>query len=261
MVTHSAAEWFALCKEENKLQISLRRHIHRVDDYVVKIDLAAKEPDFYGDHNDPRITRLLSENAKAATALVSKYTSIPVPRFVEDGVYRYNDGVDRYYSVWDYIEGLSLEDIWTPLSAEKKHGLLQQLRNFIVQLKRVPNPYSQKFAVGTLCSTGELLNDPGNPKKAGSFWHHNGPFKTVEDYRDAVKELYDYEPVFTPQSSTTFDHMDWFTCNVLVNSNADEIVGLLDWEKAGFIPDPEDNFLRGAAPEVKQRNDWLALFD
>ena len=261
MVILSAAEWFALCKEDNKLQVSLRRHIHRVDSYVVKIDLLATDPDVYGDYNDPRITRLLSENAKAATALVSKHTSIPVPQFVEDGVYCDKDGVARYYSVWGYIEGVLLEDIWISLSTEKKQGLLQQLRDFIVQLKRVPNPYSQKFAVGTLCSTGELLNDPGNPEKGGSFWRHNGPFKTVEDYRDAVKELYSYEPSFTPKSPATFDHMDWFTCNVLVDGNAEQIVGLLDWEKAGFIPDPRDNFLRGAAPEVKQRNVWLTLFD
>ena len=55
--------------------------------------------------------------------------------------------------------------------------------------------------------------------------------------------------------------MDWFMCNVLVDSTVNQIVGLLDWEKAGFIPDPGDNFLRGATLEARQRNEWLALFD
>src|SRR5579862_3622651 len=158
------------CKEENKLQVSLRRHIHRVDNYVIKIDLSAEEPDFYGDVNDPRITRLLSENAKQTTPLVSKYTSIPVPSFIADGIHCFQDGISRYYSVWDYIDGVSLEDVWDDLDTKKKHQLLCQLRLFIAQLSNVPNPYPQRFAVGTLCSTGELLNDPGNPADEGRFW-------------------------------------------------------------------------------------------
>jgi hypothetical protein len=85
MPLHTPTEWLSLCKEENKLQPSLRRHIHRVGNYVVKIDLAADEPDAYGDRNDPRLTRLLSENAKAATEFVVATTAIPIPTFVEDG--------------------------------------------------------------------------------------------------------------------------------------------------------------------------------
>jgi hypothetical protein len=99
METGRAEELLKRCTEENKLQISLRRHIHRVDNYVVKIDLSAAESDFYGDLNDPRITRLLSENAKEATALVSKYTSIPVPSFVT----WYASRCGRYHSVLQHL--------------------------------------------------------------------------------------------------------------------------------------------------------------
>src|SRR5579859_42315 len=261
MNTVRAEELLKRCTEENKLQISLRRHIHRVDNYVIKIDLSAEEPDFYGDLNDPRITRLLSENAKEATALVSKYTSIPVPSFVRDGIYRCVDGISRYYSIWDYIEGVSLEDVWAAISTGKKLELLCQLRSFIVQLKNIPNPHPQRFAVGTFCSTGELLNYPGNPADGESFWRNNGPFGSAEDYRNKVKLLYGYDPGFPLHGRAVFDHMDWFTCNVLVDSNADNVVGLLDWEKAGFIPDPRDNFVRGATLEAKRRNEWLTLFD
>jgi aminoglycoside phosphotransferase (APT) family kinase protein len=261
METGRAEELLKRCTEENKLQISLRRHIHRVDNYVVKIDLSAAESDFYGHLNDPRITRLLSENAKEATALVSKYTSIPAPSFVRDGMYRGVDGISRYYSIWDYIDGVSLEDVWGSLSVGKKRELLSQLRSFIVQLRNIPNPYPQRFAVGTLCSTGELLNDPGNPADEGSFWRNNGPFSSLDLYRKKVKVLYRYDPDFPPQCRPVFDHMDWFTCNVLVDSTVNQIVGVLDWEKAGFIPDPRDNFLRGTTLEARKRNEWLALFD
>src|SRR5438552_2355270 len=47
MPIHTPDEWLSLCKEENKLQLSFRRHIYRVNNYVVKIDLDASEPDVY----------------------------------------------------------------------------------------------------------------------------------------------------------------------------------------------------------------------
>src|SRR5271170_6511813 len=99
MPIRSGDEWLALCKEENKLQVPLRRHIYRIDNYVVKIDLAADEPDEYGDFNDPVITRLLSENAKAMTELVSNATTIPMPRFIEDGYLSGFNGARCYFSV------------------------------------------------------------------------------------------------------------------------------------------------------------------
>src|SRR5208282_6089162 len=120
MPIHSGPGWLALCKEENKLQISLRRHIYRVNNYVVKIDLAVNEPDEYGDFNEPEITRLLDENAKAMTELVAKTTTIPVPQFVEDGYLSGNNAASRYFSVWKYIDGYSLEERWDQLTIKQK---------------------------------------------------------------------------------------------------------------------------------------------
>src|SRR5271167_564223 len=120
MLIRSGAEWLALCKEKNKLQVSLRRHIHQVDNYIVKIDLAANEPDYYGDFNDPLITRLLDENAKAMTGLVANATTIPVPQFVEDGYLSGYNGASCYFSVWKYINGYSLEERWDQLMMKQK---------------------------------------------------------------------------------------------------------------------------------------------
>ena len=147
------------------------------------------------------------------------------------------------------------------MDSDGQERILQQLRLFIKQLRNVPNPNKDKYAVGTLCSTGELLNDPCNPSKHGSFWQHNGPFQTVQEYADKVNELYDYEPRFEVDTPATFDHMDWFPCNVLVDEKCERVVGLLDWEKAGFIPDPIDNFLRGASIESRRKHQWLSLFN
>jgi hypothetical protein len=263
MPRRSPAEWLALCTENNKLQISLRRHIHHVDEYVVKIELAPDEPDAYGHLNDERVTRLMSENAKAATELVARYTSIPVPEFVEDG-YLEDNGSKKYFSVWKYIIGLSLEDEWATLSMGTKKRIMDQLHGYTLQLKTIPNPFPAQFAVGTLCSTHELLDYPGPISGRGqaTFWRNNGPFETVHAYKEKVSVLYDWEPGFSESVDPVFDHMDWFMCNILIDNARENVVAVLDWEKAGFIPDPQVSFLAGADDGVQARYyPWLTLFN
>jgi hypothetical protein len=188
----------------------LRRHIYRVDNYVVKIDLAADEPDVYGDFNESRITRLLSENAKAMTELVNQTTTIPIPQFVEDGYVSGFNGANCYFSVWTYIDGYTLEERWDQLltSTNQKEKLMEQLLGFVRQLEKVENPWKQEFAVGTLCSTHELLNNPGIPGKEESFWRNNGPLKNVEEYAQKGPELYNYIPTFPSSTEAVLDHLD-----------------------------------------------------
>src|SRR5271170_2502216 len=184
MPIRSGGEWLSLCREENKLQISLRRHIYQVDDYVVKIDLAANEPDEYGNVNDPKLTRLLSENAKAMTQLVASTTTIPVPQFVEDGYLSREDGTSCYFSVWKYIEGYSLEERWSKLTMEQREKVMDRLHGYTVQMAKVENPLKEVFAVGTTCSTLELLNNPNIPGNRDSFWlktDHSKLSKTTDN--------------------------------------------------------------------------------
>jgi hypothetical protein len=46
---------------------------------------------------------------------------------------------------------------------------MEQLRGYVCQLKEVENPLKDEFAVGTLCSTHELLNNPCIPGKEDRF--------------------------------------------------------------------------------------------
>jgi len=260
MAQHSPTEWLALCTEVNKLQVSLRRHIHHVESYVVKIDLHADEPDVYGHCNDVRLTRPMNENAKAATELV-KNTLIPVPVFIEDG-YIHDIGPTRYFSVWKFIDGLSLEAKWNKLGMDVKERIMGQLRGYVRQLQGISNPFGDRFAVGTLCSTHELLNNPGIPGRNHMYWGNNGPFGTVDEFKEKARILYDWDLSFSTNTAPVFDHMDWFMCNVLIDHARQHVVAILDWEKAGFIPDPRGNFLAGASESVKARMyPWLTLFD
>ena len=57
-----------------------------------------------------------------------------------------------------------------------------------------------------------------------------------------------------------FDHLDWTPSNIIVYPNGDRVAGIIDWEYATFIPDPEDYFLRGLT-EDQLKEDWWGLFN
>ena len=48
MPRRSLAEWLARFTEENKLQVSLRRYIHHIKNYLVKTDVDLDELHVYG---------------------------------------------------------------------------------------------------------------------------------------------------------------------------------------------------------------------
>jgi len=58
-----------------------------------------------------------------------------------------------------------------------------------------------------------------------------------------------------------FDHLDWSQSNIIVNPNGDYVAGIIDWEYAAFILDPEDYFLRGVSKQEKIDNPWWSLFE
>jgi hypothetical protein len=123
----------------------------------------------------------------------------------------------------------------------------------------IEQPYS---TWRTSATTHELLNNPGIPGRNHTFWGNNGPFGTVDEFKEKAKILYDWELSFSNNTAPVFDHMDWFMCNVLIDQARENVVAVLDWEKAGFIPDPEGNFLAGASESIKaQMYPWLTLLD
>jgi hypothetical protein len=155
------------CNETNKLHPTLRRHIHRVGGHVIKIPLKLGEPDFYNNttHGSlTRLTSLLDENVIAVTRLVQRHTAIPIQKLVHEG---------EGFTVWEYIDGIAMDSAWVKLSEKQIQSIKIQLREFIAQLWTIDHPFASKFAVGTLCSTHELLNDPFLPNAKRDFDAHN----------------------------------------------------------------------------------------
>lgn len=135
--------------------------------------------------------RLLEENYRPASQLVNDTlinTAICVPRVIA------TEGDD--VTLWEFIEGLPLDQMWETLAQSQKESIKLQVKDFIARLWTIPTPAD--FAVGSLCSTHELLCDnyhPLVPHYAQSFWHTNGPYKIVAEYYDVSQTLYyDYKP-------------------------------------------------------------------
>ena len=58
-----------------------------------------------------------------------------------------------------------------------------------------------------------------------------------------------------------FDLMDWSKSNIIIHPNFDRISAIIDWEYAGFIPDPAGYFRHGRPQEILKADSWFSLFD
>lgn len=275
-----APSWRDLCTEENKLLPSITRHVHRVEDKIVRINLAPGEKNFFGVCNESsRNLRLREENYRRASELINTSltnSAVRVPRVIA------TEGDD--ITVWEYIDGIPLDEAWNTLAPRQKESIKLQIKEFIAQLWSIPTP--SEFAIGSLCSTHELLCDnyhPHGPEYAESFWHNNGPYKTVREYYDVSQTLYyNYQPrhlasaqiasfrsrdcLYTVSddglatAKPVLDHQDWHQSNIIVYPNRDIVAGIIDWEYAAFVPDPEGFFMRGVSAERGLEDDWWSLF-
>ena len=118
----TTVDYYHACDNSNKLNLSLRRHIHRIGRHIVKIPLQTTEQDYYGHCHDSRLTRLNNENAIAATELVQQFTSIPVPKLVA------NVQGEQSYTVCEYLGGIDMETAWEKMSSSQIENVKHQLR-------------------------------------------------------------------------------------------------------------------------------------
>src|SRR5947207_9049251 len=161
-------DWSKELQSAQELQPSHRRYVYGTEDFIMKVALKPHERDYFGNVHDVDFTRLLDENLVIATEVVQKYTTIPVPKVVH-----YAEGM----TVLEKVKGIDLDEAWDRVSPRQLTGIKLQLQEYIQQLWAIPNCSSDEFAVGTLCSTHELLFT------CNRVYPHRGPFKTTIDYR------------------------------------------------------------------------------
>ncbi|KKF96823.1 Acyl-protein thioesterase 2 [Ceratocystis platani] len=170
-----------------------------------------------------------------AMKLVRQHTSIPVPEVYN--VYRDADS-GHMCIVMEYIDGEQLDKAWPRLSEEQKNKIIQQLREYFVELRQIKGSFIGGVD-GSACddqyfsSTGE---DWGPYKdeaefnkalvKAWSTNRENDPFTRLL-CKIQVEVMSGHEIVMT--------HNDFDPRNILVRGS--DVVAVLDWEFSGFFPE------------------------
>ncbi|KAI0020266.1 protein kinase-like domain-containing protein [Xylariomycetidae sp. FL0641] len=169
---------------------------------------------------------------------VAQHTSIPVPKvycaFVHKG---------QAYIVMERMNGDIAGHGWVKRTEESKQGILSQLEHMVQQLRDLQPPKD----VGVSNVLGGPIYDCRLPGK--SFW---GPFDTQDDFHNELRggvhlegadtsavpvaadllELMSFHKQQHPPPVLT--HGDFCSQNILVKG--DDVVGIIDWETAGWLP-------------------------
>ncbi|VTT59204.1 unnamed protein product [Fusarium fujikuroi] len=176
----------------------------------------------------------------ATMQFVAANTSIPVPTVHCSFVHK-----KRAHIVMQRIRGTSLAEAWKPLSEADLASIFAQLRHMLEELRALVPPNS----VGVESCTGGSLRDSRIPRSRPRF----GPLKSIQHFHrwlwedletdsqpDHIEDQdwKDIKEMATKQNgpwpTPLFTHGDLNPFNILVRG--DQVVGLIDWEFAGWYP-------------------------
>ncbi len=191
----------------------------------------------------------LSE-AASALFLASFAPNIPVPK-IQCAFRNDRDGVT--YIVMEKMDGQPLGDTWSERSREEKDSLLAQLKAIFEELRALKKPAGKGIADEAVCAAdGGNLHDHRIWNAAGE--QGMGPFKNEAEFNLFLRNgVSNADSVTDPekkaeiqkligmnreseekQRKSVFTHGDVSLSNILVKKG--EIVGIVDWEMAGWYP-------------------------
>lgn len=177
----------------------------------------------------------------ATMRFIAEKTNIPVPTVLSAFVRK-----GTAYIVMERIQGQELAKLWHHISDQTRASLLDELRQYFDELRALQPPTT--FAVGSC--TGGSLQDFRQSRAPPPV--RFGPFRTIQDFhswlRDGLKqgEAANMEPADSDDVNEmiarqdgswpppVFTHGDLNPSNILVRD--DKIVGIIDWEMAGWYP-------------------------
>ncbi|OAR05358.1 hypothetical protein LLEC1_05976 [Akanthomyces lecanii] len=171
----------------------------------------------------------------SAMRFVAGHTSVPVPK-----VYSAFEHKGIGYIVMERIDGVMLARGWRQRTPESQRRILGSLRGMIQQMRQIPAP----AGCGVSNVDGGPIYDGRLP--GPNFW---GPFQTIHDFHRELRAGVD-EPEYAgtaipelgpliafhnqPWPHPVFSHGDLSSLNIL--ARGDEIVGIVDWETAAWMP-------------------------
>ncbi|KAI1857162.1 hypothetical protein JX265_011363 [Neoarthrinium moseri] len=166
---------------------------------------------------------------------IAQQTSIPVPKVICAFTHK-----GKTYIVMSKIDGQMIGRGWNNRPEKSKRRILEQLQAMVAELRGIPPP--DGTGVGNV--NGGPFCDCRLPSKL-----HWGPYTSVRDFHEALANGanmdLEYENLpegmpelfrFYRQSSNVlvFSHGDLSSLNIL--ARGDELVGIIDWETAGWFP-------------------------
>ena len=163
---------------------------------------------------------------------IAQHTSIPVPR-----VYCAFQHKGWTYIVQERIDGEMVSVGWDKRTEESKAKILLQLKGIVNEMRSLPPP-------GTAVSNvdgGPIYDARINGVERFGPWPtiqefhrhlRNGIVKPPPDIPSEAIELIERHE--GPWPAPCFTHGDLSSLNILVRG--DEIVGIIDWETAGWYP-------------------------
>lgn len=179
-----------------------------------------------------------SRNEFNALGIVRRYTSIPVPKAL-DMVSEQGNADDTFsfpktYLLLTRVPGFPLWRCQNILSDEDLDRIANQLKDYVAQLRDVPQPAKSNMAI---CNTlGEACRDP-RIRGASPV----GPFADEAAFSQMLR--YSDDPARRGHK-IVFTHADLNPRNILVDQIVQSdgsiswgVTGIVDWETAGYYPE------------------------
>lgn len=202
--------------EENRFGAHAMIHVYRVDPKTV---VKLIEP--------PRLSEA------EALRFVRSNTSIPAPEVYDAYI---DESLDRGVIVMEYMDGDVLGDIWDDMAEAEQEKITSQLRGYLEELRSIKGDF-----IGSVDKSP--CEDPIFTVELGGF----GPYLNEDEFNEGIvqaMELADSGPWVDqaagfvralPQHEVVFTHSDFTPRNILVRDG--RVVGIIDWEMAGFYPE------------------------
>lgn len=179
------------------------------------------------------------ETEAASIAFVRKHTKIPVPHVRK--MWKDQCGIFSYLEM-DCMPGKALSEAWPGMSPSARLATSTQFKDYLEQLRSI----IQSAPTGVIgsCAHGGMFDDRLSQKA----YEPVGPWKSEHDFntyllRNAVRHAPLSEAnrfvsaMRQYRHKTVFTHGDLASDHIFVESKTGQIVGIIDWEMAAWMPE------------------------
>ncbi|KAJ3493042.1 hypothetical protein NLG97_g4988 [Lecanicillium saksenae] len=176
---------------------------------------------------------------------------LPVPRiFCREKLYAGFKGDEDIYSIkMSYIAGQPLTKTWVTLTHEERVDVFTQVRNMLL---RLTVPEEAPGFIGS-CDGEDIRDSRVHNTYFGQICRNEREFNkymisTLFSAPETVKKAY-LRKLNARRHRVVFCHGDLSPDNIIVNEHM-RVVGLLDWEDAGYYPECWENIKFYGRPEM-----------